>query len=152
MSSEMALRKGSAAIVRGGLKNRPGTLLVYPDRVVHVSSTAAMFGAGFGALGVLVTRGIANARSDARVLKGGTGVTTVPYEAIMTLSVDKKGNRKFGRIVVHTTSGEEFLFAISKVDEWFAAIDAAREAHTSGAPNLAHLPPPPSNPTPNESV
>jgi hypothetical protein len=120
---EVAVRKGSAYLVRGGLKNRPGTLLLYSDRLVHVASKLAMAGGGFGMLGVLVTRGIANARADAQAAKGGKSVLVLPLNSISSVEVEKrKAKRKSGKLVVHTTNGENYRFTASSVDEWSAAL------------------------------
>ncbi len=111
------LRTQSAAWMRGGLKNRMGSLLLYPDKLCHVGSKAAQVGGGFGALGVLVTRGIANAQAPKKVSAGHKAVIAIPLSNVTEVRgvKGKMGNRL---LIVRTANGEEYKFRGVKFDEW----------------------------------
>jgi hypothetical protein len=111
------LKTQSALWLKGGLKTRAGTLLLYPDQLVHVSSKAAQFGAAFGALGILVTRQIANTRAAAKVEAGDESITSIPLAAISDVH-GEKGKLDGNTLVVRTTSGDEYRFGGVRFDRW----------------------------------
>ena len=110
------LQTQAAFLLRGGLKNRAGSLLLYPDQLVHVGSKLAQFGVGFGLIGMVLTRGIANSRAPGKVAKGGTSVTAIPFTNITRIVGQ---THKVGKptLVVRTLGGDEFRFGVP-FDKW----------------------------------
>lgn len=111
-----AIRKQTAALLRGGLKTTQGTLVLYPDRLVHVGSAFAAAGPAFGALGVLVGSAMTKRNADRKASAGGKGVTTIPLSDIVELRQAKQGLGK-NLLEVATTGGETFKFG-AKYDRW----------------------------------
>ena len=111
------LKAQSASWVKGGLKSRAGTLLLYPDQLVHVGSKAAQIGAAFGAIGILVTRQIANAGAARKVEAGGKSVMSIPL-ATISEAHGQKGKLDGNSIIVRTTTGDEYRFGGVKFDRW----------------------------------
>ena len=67
------LRSQTAFLMRGGLKNQAGTLLLYPDRLSHVGSAGIVAGAAGGAVGMLVAGKVAKNRAAGKEAEGGKG-------------------------------------------------------------------------------
>jgi len=111
------LRVQAAFWMRGGLKNRAGSLLLYPDRLVHVGSKLLQVGGGGGVLGVLLARGIANGRAAGKAAKGGSNVVSIPLSTISGVTGEKRKLRG-GILVVRTITGEEYRFGGVKFDAW----------------------------------
>jgi hypothetical protein len=129
------LKMQTALWIKGGLKTRAGTLLLYPDQLVHVGSKAAQFGAAFGAIGILVTRQMANTRAAAKVEAGDTSITSIPLATISDVH-GEKGRLDGNTLVVRTTSGDEYRFGGVKFDRWAedlgqALTDAGRRVTTT---------------------
>jgi hypothetical protein len=103
--------------MRGGLKNRAGSLLLYPDQLVHVGSKAAQIGGGFGLIGVLVTRGIANAQAPKKVAAGDKSVVSIPLASVSEV-YGRNGKLGSKSLVVVTTTGDEFRFGGVNFEKW----------------------------------
>jgi hypothetical protein len=111
------LKTQSALWIKGGLKTRAGTLLLYPDQLVHVGSKAAQLGAAFGAIGILVTRQVANTRAAGKVEAGDKSITSIPLATISDVR-GEKGKLDGNCMIVRTTSGDEYRFGGVKFDGW----------------------------------
>jgi hypothetical protein len=133
MSAPTPLRSDPAVFIHGGLKNRPGTLVLYPDRVVHVTSNAAPIGAVFGVIGMLLARRSAKKKAPARALAGGAGVTALPLTHLRSIRKGKHGlNKKILEITM--SDGTVLKFAV-KYDEWASEIArVARQLGRNAAP------------------
>jgi hypothetical protein len=69
----------------------------------------------FGALGVLLTQGIATARAPGRVAAGGKGVLSVPLGDVTGIR-SKKNKIGVKQLVVQTGSND-YVFSV-KLDKW----------------------------------
>jgi hypothetical protein len=116
-AQEQLIKKAANAfLLRGGLKNQSGSLLLYPTRLVHVARsnlTAGMFGL-IG--GLIASRG----KAEKRAAAGGKGVTSIP---LASLSGVTKGSQALNKnvLVVHESDGTELRFGV-KYDDWSPAI------------------------------
>ena len=133
-----------------------GTMLLYPDKLAHVSSAVAGVGgaAGFiavfaasfavgpggpGALGGAIGAGggwligaaIAKSQAARKVAAAGSGVTLIPLASIASLRAMKSagiGGALGGQsLVVTTADGEEYRFGV-KLDKWSADLTSALAA------------------------
>ena len=148
----MPIRKHPARLWGHG----PGTLLLYPDKLAHVSSRAANVGggAGFiavfavswalarggpGALGGAIGAGggwmigaaIAQSQAAGKVAAGGSGVTVIPLVAITSLRTIEPagiGGVLGGKSLLVTTADRaEYRFGV-KLDNWSADLAGALTA------------------------
>lgn len=132
---EEPLRSQTAFLIRGGLKNQAGTLLLYPDRISHVASAGIVAGAAGGAVGMLVAGKVAKNRAAGKEAEGGKGVLTIPLSEVTELRRAKQGLNK-NLLEVHAGDGSAHKFAV-KYDQWkpdlVAALGAVgRSVHDGG--------------------
>jgi hypothetical protein len=103
--------------MRGGLKNKMGTLLLYPDKLVHVGSRAAQMGAGFGAIGMLVAQRRAKSQAAKKVAEGDKSVVAIPLVTLTEIH-GSKGKVGGKYLIVKTATGDEYKFGGIKFDQW----------------------------------
>ena len=109
------LRTQTAFILHGGLKNKPGTLLLYPDRLSHVASGALAAGAAGGALGMVMAGKVAKNKAAGKEEEGGKGVTTIPLTQVTAVRKGKAGlNSKI--LEVEASDGTVVKFGVKFVD------------------------------------
>jgi hypothetical protein len=128
------LRTQTAFIIRGGLKNQAGTLLLYPDRISHVASNGLAAGAAGGALGMLVAGKVAKGKAAGKEAEGGKGVTTIPLAQLTQVRKGKQGLNK-NLLEVEAADGTVLKLGV-KFDQWkpdlVAALGAAGRAVQDG--------------------
>jgi hypothetical protein len=122
-TDRQAIRQDSAYLF-SGKRNQAGTLLLFPDRLVHVASNAMQMGMLGGALGAVVAQQAAKKRAAGRAAQGGKGVHEIPLNQISGIGRGKQG---FNRNVleVRTVDGTTVKLGV-KFDKW--APDLARLA------------------------
>src|SRR5438067_2225860 len=103
------IKKQTAALLKGGIRASQGTLLLYPDKLVHVGSAMAAAGVAGGALGALAGSALAKKRAEKKADEGGKGVTTISLSDIAGIHKAKQGLNK-SLLGVQTSSGEDFKF------------------------------------------
>ena len=128
------IRKDSCFLFSAG-STKAGTLLLFDDRLVHVSSHAWWLGGAAGllaagaltglsalsgglgsGLGATITVRIAAHRAEKRAAQGGQGVLELPFTEINAVRRGKQGINS--RVLeVHRTDGATFKFAV-KFDKW----------------------------------
>ena len=113
---EVPTRTQAAALIKGGFNNKPGTLSLYRDRLVFVSSKLAMVGPVFGAAGVLVTRSVANARAAGKAASGDKSTLVIPLSTVAEVAA--QGSKLAHSVIFRTTTGEEYRFGGLKFDKW----------------------------------
>ena len=157
---EIPLRMQTARLLGVKAGQREGTLLLYRDKLAHVSSPAirwctsagvvAVFIIGFalartgpGALGALIGAGvgwmtgtaIAKSKAPGEVAAGGDGVTVIPLDSITSLKAGKPtgigGWLRRQSLVVTTANGVEYRFG-AKPASWLADLASALTARGSG--------------------
>lgn len=129
------LRSQTAMLVRGGLKNQSGTLLLYPDRLSHVASKAMGAAVAGGAIGALVAGKMAKNKAADKEAEGGKGVTSIPLTAVTAVRKAKQGLNK-NLLEVEAADGTVLKLGV-KFDQWkpdlVAALGAAgRSLHDGG--------------------
>ncbi|MEN3314822.1 MAG: hypothetical protein V7605_1056 [Acidimicrobiaceae bacterium] len=129
------LRSQTAFVIRGGLKNQAGTLLLYPDRLSHVASNALAAGAAGGALGSMIASGAAKKRAAKKEQEGAKGVTTIALDQISEIRKAKQGLNK-NILEVVAADGTALKLGV-KFDKWkpdlVAALGASgRQVHDAG--------------------
>jgi hypothetical protein len=129
------LRSQTAMLVRGGLKNQSGTLLLYPDRLSHVASNAMGAAAAGGAIGMLVAGKMAKNKAANKEAEGGKGVTTIALADVTEVRKAKQGLNK-NLLEVQAADGTVLKLGV-KFDQWkpdiVAALGAAgRSVHDGG--------------------
>ena len=130
-----------------------GTLVLYPDKIVHVRSQAVLWASriglvvvtvpslalpphiGPGALGALIGGGggsliggaIARRRATEKVA-AGDGATVIPLDSITGIET-RKSNGRLGRqsIFVTTAGGADYGFSV-KLDKWSTDLASALTA------------------------
>jgi hypothetical protein len=116
-----------SAYLYSGKRTQAGTLLLFPDRLVHVASTAMALGFLGGALGAVAVQQAAKKRAPGRAAAGGKGVVDIPFSQISGFGKGKQGlNRNV--LEVHTIDGTTVKFGV-KFDKW--APDLARFVPTN---------------------
>ena len=129
-----AIKKQTAALLKGGLKASQGTLTLYPDRLVHVGSVAAAAGMGFGAVGALVGQALARNKAN-KAQEGDKGVTTIHLADVSALRKAKQGLNK-NLLEVETSGGEAYRFGANygkwKDDLTTALQSAGRQVSDEG--------------------
>ena len=157
--SEVVIRKQTARLVGVGSKGQ-GTLLLYPDKLVHVHSQAIRWGTslglivvfaasfalaqgGPGALGALIGAGggwmigatIARSQAAAKAAAAGDGVTVIPLDSVTGMEARKSagiGGRLGGQsLLVTTADGAEYGLGV-KLDSWSADLTRALAARGHG--------------------
>lgn len=117
------IRTQTAFIIKGGMKNKAGTLLLYRDRISHVGSGAmgaAMVG---GAVGMAVAGKLAKNKAAEKEAKGGITVNTIRLADVTELRKAKSGlNRNLLEVV--SADGTALMFAV-KYDQWKPDVVAA---------------------------
>src|SRR5438552_3266623 len=108
------LKSATAYILYGGMKNKPGTLLLYPDRIVHVARSALAAGAG-GVIGALIGNRVAKGRAAGRAAEGGKGVTEISLARVTAVTRAKQGLNS--KILEIQAAGEQHRFGV-KFDQW----------------------------------
>jgi hypothetical protein len=158
--SEIPLRMQTARLLGVTASRREGTLLLYPDKLAHVSSPAfrwgtsagfvtvfivsfALTGTGPGALGALIGgvagwmigAAIAKSQAPGKVAAGGDGVTVIPLDSITSLQTCKStgvgGWLRRQSLLVTTATGVEYRFG-AKLAGWSADLASALTARGSG--------------------
>lgn len=128
------LRTQTAFIIRGGLKNQSGTLMLYPDRLSHVASGAMAAGALGGAIGMAVANKLAKNKAEEKEAAGGKGVTTVPLADVVEVHKTKQALNK-NILGIVTGDGTELKLGV-KFDQWkpdlIAALTAAGRQVSDG--------------------
>ena len=110
------IRTQSAFLIKGGLKNKAGTVLLYPDRISHVGSGALAGGAVGGAVGMAVVGKLAKNKAADKEAEGGKGVTTMALSDVTEVRKAKSGlNRNLLEVVA--ADGSTLMFAV-KYDQW----------------------------------
>jgi hypothetical protein len=117
------LLKENGAYKKGDSKlaTATGTVLLYPQGVVHVK-TSMLSIAMFGVLGALFFR----SKAEKRALEGGPGVMRWAFSDIAQLRRESFGVKK-NCLGLQTVGGELFRFENS-YDKWSAAIRQAAAA------------------------
>lgn len=129
------IRTQTAFVIRGGLKNQAGTLLLYPDRLSHVASNALAAGAAGGAIGALISSKVAKNKAAAKEEAGGKGVTTIPLGQVTEVRKSKQGLNK-NILEVVSADGTAVKLGV-KFDQWKpdlvqALTAAGRAVHDGG--------------------
>jgi hypothetical protein len=110
------LKRSPAFLLKGGLKNKPGTLLLYPDRIVHVASRGIWAGAAFGALGALLGQVLASRRAERHADAGGPNVLQIP---LSTLSGVHRGKQGINRDILEITTADGQRYQLgTKYTKW----------------------------------
>jgi len=117
------LKTQTAFIIRGGLKNQPGTLLLYPDRLSHVASSAMLGAAAGGAIGMMVAGKMAKNKAADKEAEGGKGVTTILLADVTEVRKGKQGLNK-SLLEVVAADGTALKFG-AKFDQWKPDLVAA---------------------------
>lgn len=152
--NEAPVRRQATRLLAGGKTQGYGTLLLYPDKLVAVSSGAVRIGmivgvivafvptllipphTGPGALGALIGVGggyliggaIAKSQAAAKVAAGSDNVTVIPFDSIISLQTRKsKGWLGGQHLVVTTADGAQYGFGV-KLDKWLADLTNALTA------------------------
>jgi hypothetical protein len=128
--NDSVVRIGTAMYGGAGFWHRSGSLVLYPDALAYAGSLVATTGGGGGLLGVLVARGVANARAGKKIAAGHKAVTTIPLADITKIGVVRSKRGKTRGLLVTTTVGSEYKFLPTKPDEWLA--DLSRVLSESG--------------------
>lgn len=124
--SDEPIRTETAFLLKGGLKNQSGTLLLYPDRVSHVVSAGLAAGAAGGALGALVANKVAKGRAVGKEAEGGKGVTTLPLSQVTEV---RKGKQGLNRNILEIEAGDGTMLKLGvKFDRWKPDLVAALAA------------------------
>ena len=128
------IRTQTAFLIKGGLKNKAGTLLLFPDRISHVGSAGMAAGLAGGAIGAAVAGKLAKNKAADKEAEGGKGVTTIPLADVTELRKAKSGlNRNLLEVV--SADGGTAMFAV-KWDQWkpdvVAALQGAGRAVSDG--------------------
>jgi len=109
-----------------------GTLLLYPDKLVHVSSRLGQWGRPLGGeIGVALGKAIARSQASRTAAAGGADVAEIPLDSIATvenLSATGVARLFGGRHLVVTTSGAIAYRFSSTPDYWIADIAHALRA------------------------
>jgi hypothetical protein len=154
--SGIPIRRQTARLLGVKASQGQGTLLLYPDKLAHVSSRAAgwgggigfaavvvasiaLFHGGLGAVGGLIGAGggwmigaaIAKSQAPGKVAAAGDGVTVIPLDSITSLETRKStgiGGWLGGQsLLVTTADGTEYRFGV-KLDKWSADLASALTA------------------------
>lgn len=156
---EIPIRMKTAQRLGVRVSQRRGTLLLYPDKLVHVHSQAIRWGiavgvmavtiaslalthGGPGALGALIGYGggwltgaaIARRQAASRVAAGGDGITVIPLDSITNLRARRStgiGGLLGGQhLIVTTADGTEHTFG-TKLAQWATDLSSALTARGS---------------------
>jgi hypothetical protein len=120
------IRQDSAAMF-SGKRMQAGTLLLFPDRLVHVASNLAGVGLLGGALGAVLAAQAAKSRAVGRATQGGKGVLEIPFVDISGIGRGKQGlNRNI--LEIRLIDGSAFKFGV-KFDRWAPELARALPAH-----------------------
>ncbi len=159
MTNDQNPIRAQTARLLGTGRRREGTLLLYPDKLIHVHSQAirwattisvvavtiaafALTHSGPGALGALIGAGVgwmigsAIARHQAadKAAAGGDGITVIPLDSITSLHARKSagiGGWLGGQhLLVTTADGAEHHLSV-KLDKWAADLGSTLTAHGS---------------------
>ena len=129
------IRTGTCYLFPPGGMRKPGTLLLFEDRLVHVASPAMWLGPGLGllvaavmiglnsltgalggGLGALVATGIATHRAPRRAARGGAGVVEMPFTRIAAVRPGNLGRTRKG-LEVRLIDAAPIRFAV-KLHQW----------------------------------
>lgn len=121
------------ALLRGNRVNRPGTLLLYRDRISHVGSIGMLVGIMTGPVSWVVARRTTK-RAAAEEREGGTRVTTV--RLVEVTEVRKAGPVwDWGQLEIVSVHGVVMRAGV-KYDQWkpdlVAALQGAGRMVTDG--------------------
>jgi hypothetical protein len=113
---EDPIRTQTAFLIKGGMKNKAGTVLLYPDRISHVGSAGMAAGMAGGAIGMAVAGKLAKNKAADKEAEGGKGVTTMALADVTEVRKAKSGlNRNLLEVV--GADGSTLMFAV-KYDQW----------------------------------
>ena len=117
------IRTQTAFLIKGGMKNKAGTVLLYPDRISHVGSAGMAAGIAGGAVGMAIVGKLAKNKAAEKEAEGGKGVTTMPLADVTEVRKAKSGlNRNLLEVV--GADGSSLMFAV-KYDQWKPDVVAA---------------------------
>jgi hypothetical protein len=128
------IRTQTAFLIKGGLKNKAGTVLLYRDRISHVGSAGMAAGVAGGAIGMAVAGKLAKNKAAGKEAEGGKDVTTMRLADVTEVRKARSGlNRNLLEVV--SADGTALMFAV-KYDQWkpdvVAAIQGAGRTITDG--------------------
>jgi hypothetical protein len=126
-TSEAPLLVAPGYLLEGGLKNKPGTLLLFPDRLVHVATSPLAAVMYTGLLGYLIGTRLARPAALRRAAAGGKGVTEINLFKVTRVEKGTQGLNK--NILVVNADGGPLRFGV-KFDKW--SDDIARAMHALG--------------------
>ena len=115
----MPIKKEQTALVLGGLKNKMGYLVLFPDSLVFLESSAFSAGAAFGALGALLSASTKSDKSIAEAVQRGKGVTAIPLGELSALRKPRNNT-----IEIETTTGNLYKFGGISFEKWAPVIQA----------------------------
>ena len=123
MTLTEALRSDTAFLIKGGLKNKAGTLLLFPDRISHVGSAGMVAGMAGGAIGMVVAGKLAKNKAADKEAEGGKGVDTI---ALADVAEVRKGRSGLNRNLLEVVSadGTTHMFGV-KFEKWKPDLVAA---------------------------
>jgi hypothetical protein len=115
------IRTAWAYWYQGGLRNKVGSLLLYPDQLVYVGSKVAQIGRRFGIVGTLATQKTVHPRAAGKVAAGHKSVVPISLTSISEVSVKffKLGGKS---LIVRTASGSEYRFWGVNSENWLADV------------------------------
>jgi len=133
----------------GATRRLPGVLILYPDRLVHVTSWVTNWCAGLGFLiiyvaslpvshtgpgalggaigaggGTAIGNAIAKRQAPKKAAAGGDHVTVIPLDSITRVQEGRAGWAGGGRLLVSTSPQAEYTFR-AKLDQWSAYLASA---------------------------
>ena len=115
----MPIKKEQTALVLGGLKNKMGYLVLFPDNLVFLESSAFSVGAAFGALGGLLSARMQSDKVIADAVQRGKGVTAVPLGELAALRKPRNNI-----IEIETSAGTLYTFGGIPFEKWAPVIQA----------------------------
>jgi hypothetical protein len=151
VSSGTPIRMQTARLLGVKTSQGAGTLVLYPDKIVHVRSQAVLWATrigmlvvtvpslalpphiGPGALGALIGGGggsliggaIARNRVARKLAAAGDDVTVVPLDSITGIETRKSRSRRARRnLFVNTAAGADYGFSV-KLDKWSTDLASA---------------------------
>jgi hypothetical protein len=110
------IRTQTAFLIKGGLKNKAGTVLLYPDRISHVGSSGMAAGVAGGAVGMAIAGKLAKNKAADKEAEGGKGVTSLRLADVTEVRKARSGLNK-NLLEVVGADGSTLMFAV-KYDQW----------------------------------
>ena len=119
-AGDRPIRQDAAFLHSGTRSMQRGMLLLFPDRIVHVSSNLMNVAFLGGALGAGIAYLVTKQRAPGRAARGGTGVLEIPLNQITGVSRGKRGRNR-NVLVISTAGGADVSFGV-KYDRWAAEL------------------------------